>query len=398
VDPAGARIGAARAGAGSRGMTAPAQTATAEAAAAAPQPRGIFSPLADFLLLGGASLVLFPLAMVVFPSGRAETWHIGAGVLVLVFMLNYVLNFPHFTYSYQLLYANFRDKVAGRLDPALRWRFIFSGIVVPVAMVLFFVVACMQQDTRLLRFLPNLMFLTAGWHYAKQGFGMLIATSVYKRVFYTPVERKLLLFNAHLVWIYAWIMFNTGAQDKVYLGIHFSTLGLPPALQATLGAALVLGFVSLPVALGMKYMRERRMPPVSGMTAYIASTYLWIILRFGMGSNHPIHPVVMLIPAMHSLQYIALVLKMRANESRKGVHSWRGFWGFTGLGILTGALAFMAVPRLLDAHLAYDKAVFGPTMFMFLFWIFINIHHYFIDNVIWRRENSETKAYLFTPE
>ena len=34
-------------------------------------------------------------------------------------------------------------------------------------------------------------------------------------------------------------------------------------------------------------------------------------------------------------------------------------------------------------------------MFLFVFWIFINVHHYFLDNVMWRRENPDTKKYLF---
>jgi hypothetical protein len=30
-----------------------------------------------------------------------------------------------------------------------------------------------------------------------------------------------------------------------------------------------------------------------------------------------------------------------------------------------------------------------------MFWIFINVHHYFLDNVMWRRENPDTGKYLF---
>ncbi|MBI1216475.1 MAG: hypothetical protein GC185_11745 [Alphaproteobacteria bacterium] len=381
-------------------MSGQATTAAATESAAMPagQNRGIISPMMDFLLLGGASLLLFPLAAVAFPPERVAAWHILPFMATLIMVLNYIINFPHFMYSYQLLYSDFADKVAGRVDPALRYRYIFAGIVVPIMMVLYFAAGVMRGDTLLLAVLPNLMFLTAGWHYAKQGFGMLVATSVYRKTFYTPVERKILLLNAHLVWVFAWVMFNTGAKDKVYLGIHFLTLGLPPELQASLGALSVIAAAALPVMFFMKYRREGRLPPLTGITAYVASIYLWVILRFGFGANNPIHPVVLLIPALHSLQYMAIVLKMKSNEARAGRRSsWRAFWGFTALGIVTGALAFMIVPYLLDHHTVYDKAVFGGAMYQFLFWIFINVHHYFIDNVIWRRENGEAKEYLFTP-
>ena len=43
----------------------------------------------------------------------------------------------------------------------------------------------------------------------------------------------------------------------------------------------------------------------------------------------------------------------------------------------------------------YDHQAFNGTLFLFMFWIFINVHHYFLDNVMWRRENPETGKYLF---
>jgi hypothetical protein len=30
-------------------------------------------------------------------------------------------------------------------------------------------------------------------------------------------------------------------------------------------------------------------------------------------------------------------------------------------------------------------------------WIFINVHHYFIDNVLWRQGNPKVKQFLFDP-
>ena len=51
--------------------------------------------------------------------------------------------------------------------------------------------------------------------------------------------------------------------------------------------------------------------------------------------------------------------------------------------------------RLDHLGATYDTELFGATMFMFMFWIFINLHHYFLDNVIWRRENPETGKFLF---
>ena len=69
--------------------------------------------------------------------------------------------------------------------------------------------------------------------------------------------------------------------------------------------------------------------------------------------------------------------------------------GFVGVGIILGVAGFWGLPRLSDMVVTYDTELFGATMFMFMFWIFINLHHYFLDNVIWRRENPETGKFLF---
>jgi hypothetical protein len=68
---------------------------------------------------------------------------------------------------------------------------------------------------------------------------------------------------------------------------------------------------------------------------------------------------------------------------------------FLALGILLGWLGFWGLPAWLNGAIAYDRAALGPTVFLFVFWIFINIHHYFLDNVMWRRENPETRRFLF---
>ena len=69
---------------------------------------------------------------------------------------------------------------------------------------------------------------------------------------------------------------------------------------------------------------------------------------------------------------------------------------FFATGLLLGYLGFWGVPQFLDKFVPYDKAAFGGTMFLFVFWIFVNVHHYFLDNVMWRRENPDTRKYLFS--
>ena len=121
----------------------------------------------------------------------------------------------------------------------------------------------------------------------------------------------------------------------------------------------------------------------------------------------------------HSLQYIPFVLRYKINESKTSgysgktsgenndpdnahlVHDAAKFspefliFRFILLALFLGFLGFHAVPMLFDAVIPYDKDLYGPTLFMFMFVVFINIHHYFIDNVLWRKENKNISQYLF---
>ncbi len=122
--------------------------------------------------------------------------------------------------------------------------------------------------------------------------------------------------------------------------------------------------------------------------------YIWVFGR--------LNPVVLIfIPALHSLQYLLIVWRFEINRTaavNKSAMSakWR-LASFGATGIFLGYLGFWFVPKLLNGQISYDQETFGTVVFLFIFWIFINVHHYVIDNVIWRGENPETRTYLFGP-
>ena len=121
---------------------------------------------------------------------------------------------------------------------------------------------------------------------------------------------------------------------------------------------------------------------------------------------------LLFVPALHSVQYLAVVWRYQLGYERdrpgageplgsvltssiasKKYHLNMAL--FVILGAVLGAIGFWAIPIFLQVIVAYDAGIFGTTMFMFIFFIFINVHHYFLDNVIWRRENPDMRRYLF---
>ncbi len=149
------------------------------------------------------------------------------------------------------------------------------------------------------------------------------------------------------------------------------------------------------VAAGIERFRKKQsLPPVTAILGYSSALYLWTVFPAA------IHPFfILLVPALHSLQYILFVVKYKHTEyalspifeQKPSVYS---LLYFVLIGVALGALGFFFVPMALDYYIPLNTKVFGPEFFLFCAYIIINIHHYFIDNVIWRRENKSISQYL----
>ena len=67
-----------------------------------------------------------------------------------------------------------------------------------------------------------------------------------------------------------------------------------------------------------------------------------------------------------------------------------------------GWFLFRGAPAVLDGALASQHVragatdALGKTPFFAAFFVVVNIHHYFMDYVIWRRDNPDTR-YLREP-
>jgi len=93
----------------------------------------LFSPLIDFLTVGGLSYI-FIAAISIYPISLGLNLTIALG-------LAYVINDPHFLSSYQLFYHDFKKKIAGEdLTRFMQLRYIFAGILIPALIVFYFVI------------------------------------------------------------------------------------------------------------------------------------------------------------------------------------------------------------------------------------------------------------------
>lgn len=364
----------------------PETAAAVQAAPAAPGngARHLHGPVTDWLLLGGSSLFILPL-LALLPSDR---WL--ATVAVTMTVLATFINHPHFAHSYQIFYRNFRAKLTTG-ETAMRWRYAGAGILVPIALAAYFAWGLATADLRMVGLGFNIMGLFVGWHYVKQGYGMLMVDAALKKRFFGEDEKKLLLVNAYVVWGFAWITANAAAQQSEYWGVRTASIAMPGWLIIAAGVLAAAAGLTV-LTMFVRRHRAGKALPVSGVTAYLVSLYVWTAFP-------ALNPLMFLvIPALHSLQYLAVVYRFQTNVT-KAASQGQGHRGaivrFAITGLLLGALLFWLVPVALSARFPYRPELFGTTLFIFVGWICVNVHHYFMDSVMWRRGNPETSKHLF---
>lgn len=354
-----------------------------------PARRRLNGAVADFLLLGGGSLLaLLALRWALGDAAWATAWSAGTTLA-----LANIVNNPHFAHSYQLFYRGFGAKLS-TYPRELRLRYWLCGVVAPLALAGYMAWAIMDGRPRALGLMANLMFFLVGWHYVKQGYGMAMVDAALKRAFYTAAEKRALLRNAHAVWLMSWVLLNRmlGGVSTRYWGVEYVFIPIPAAL-AWLAIAVA---VACGVDVGWRLLqRWRRGDAIAwnGLLAYVASSYVWLMIRDAT--------LVLWVPLFHSLQYLAVVWRYERNRNRvlrphDPLPELR-LGGFYVVGLVAGYLGFWWLPKLLDARVPYDHALFGANLFLFLSWIFINVHHYFLDTVLWRKGNPDVQQYLFAP-
>ena len=367
---------------------------------------------------------------------------IGQGA-ALAAILAYAVNHPHFANSYQIFYRSFKAKLFSQEHSiGMRVRFFIAGIAVPIAFAFIFLAGFLGKSPVFLGYTVNAMFFFVGWHYVKQGYGALIVCSVMRKQFFSTGEKRVFLANAFAAWFYSWVNANAAVNRFEYWDIPYSTFMLPPFLQQAGGMLLIFTSVLTVAVLVKKDWSLQSRLPWNGIVAYFSALYIWTAF---VQSFHK--DAFLFIPAFHSLQYLIMVWKYENNRVKDvpsplfqkikkywyivpagfafilvvpiapenwlpnmnyqdsvllslsvitaiGLFFQRLFSFLTG-GIILGFLGFWLLPVWLMGSVPYDYEIFGSALFPFFFWIFINIHHYFMDSVIWRKENPDVKRYLF---
>ena len=347
----------------------------------------LFSDAFDFLAVGGASLIV-PLSLGLYVKLNA-TWNMTGPLATLLWL---ALILPHYTSSYQLLYWDRRGKIFR--EPS----YFFAAVLVPVAAAGLLTAVYFNRPLLTMAGLLHMLFFLSGWHYAKQAYGATVALSAAKSRALSMAEKSAIRINLLALAVVSFVIPNTLGSFP-YEGVYYHSLGFPSWFGTFCLCALAATMGGLALALRRRLREGPGIPWVAA--AAFLSIYAWgFPLIFYPQIFHAFRDVPF-VAALHSLQYLVFVMSLRLSR-RPAVFSG----ALPGVSPLIGvALSLLAVvifgdvlarllPQWLDRALTYDRAALGAGFFVFAAAFFINIHHYFIDSVIWRGDNHEFRALI----
>jgi hypothetical protein len=351
--------------------------------------------------VGGATPLLLALSWLLRRALRLDAADLDEAFGFTFFYGAFVINDPHFAVTYVLFYEDAPRRALGSaLRPLQRARYLVAGAVVPLALVAWAACALAVRSAYALGLLIQLMFLLVGWHYVKQGFGAMTVLAARRGVRFSAAERGAVLAHCYAGWAYAWASPYEPGREVEEKGIVYTTLAHPVGLERATHVVFLATAAWLVFVLARKWRREGRLPLVAPLTALLCSIWAWSVYS----SIDPL--VVYAVPALHSVQYLYFVWLMRRNEAREREGPpWFGRSARVRLGVLAvsalglGWLLFHGAPTALDDLLVPRRARtgdLGATPYFAALFAVVNIHHYFMDWVIWRRDNPQTR-YLAPP-
>lgn len=350
------------------------------------------------LAVGGLTLVLFPIAWAL----RASLGLDGAELIVgfTFFHAAHFLNDPHFAVTYLLFYEDFAARVRdGRGGRSQRARWLLAGVVVPLALAGWSAYALWTRDAEAIGWMVQAMYLLVGWHYGKQGFGVLTVVAARRGITFLPRERQALLAHVYAAWAFAWASPATAAGEFEEKGVVYWAPAHPAWLERVTGGVLSVSTLALVAVLASRWRRERTLPWAE-LACFVVTIWLWTVAT-------TLDPLVRYaIPALHSIQYLYFVWLVRRNEARAkegpptfGPSAAARVSLLAVSALILGWLLLRGGPAALDAlYVARSggpdaMGALGPTPFFAVLYVFVNIHHYFMDFALWRRE-SPTAEWL----
>ena len=331
----------------------------------------IMTPWADFLCVGGLAVVPFAVIYALnVPFSQFRYW------TSTVLLSQVLFNYPHFIASYRLLYQS------NEIIQRYRWASIYLPIVM-VSYILFCLIDPLifgePINIKYWHFADWISTTYLAVHYTGQAWGMVASFSYLGGTPLAKHERYAVRGTLYvfMVWHMAianvvapeYSIFFPGAADILNWLLKTTTV------LAHVGmAAVVAAFVSVA-------RRSQRVPPWAMIVPVPVLYFGYLILMRGREG-------IMLLQLAHALQYLIFPLRVEINRSavssprQRLLHVLAYVVGI----VAVGNLVFVGTSSIPSRPVYFAAILLGAM---------VNIHHFYIDGVVWKISTPEVRKDLF---
>jgi hypothetical protein len=327
--------------------------------------RYFVSPLVDFIFIGGSSFVLFACLLMFYTDVRTPT------IVTTAVVLSWIINWPHFSMSTYRLYQSQTNTK----------QYPITSFVIPFV-ILGGIVLCYSFPDLVAPYFVKLFILWSPYHFSGQTIGITFIYCMRSGIKLTTFERRLIMWFVLGTYFVSTIRAETSREGFNFYGVQYPSMQIPYWMSKYAEYAMwaiVAAFVVWIIY--WSYRNKKILPWIVILPA--ATQYLWFMQTVYMPSFQEF------VPMLHSLQYILIAwgiqlkVKMETKQiepSKKYVISETSRWFVINL--IGGVILFYMLPKI--------GTTMGYTSLFSIAIVYaaIQIHHFFVDGVIWKLKNQ----------
>ena len=329
----------------------------------------------DYACIGGLSIALYA-ALALLQRGAhitppAAQWSAAAAAFT------WLCNWPHFAATSYRLYHSKRNIA----------QYPVTAAVIPLLM-LAAIVASLASPDGVAPYFVKLYLIWSPYHYSGQSLGISLLYARRAGVRIGRLERLALSGFIFGTFLLPSSRAEVGADVRTFYGISYPMLRLPSAVPAILAAVMWTCGAAFLVLILSRAARTRRLPPPIVLLPAVTQ-----LVWFEVGARIPSFNEF--VPFFHGLQYLLIAWAMQLKEQMDEHHvapspryalteSLR--WGAVIL--LGGAALFWVLPRV-GLLAGFSLSIAEPVIIAA-----VQIHHFFVDGVIWKLKNPRVSSPL----
>jgi len=343
-----------------------------EPAPAAPQKLYFVNPFVDYGMIGVFSIIAFLALRFLYTGERTNP------VITLAAQLAWIVNWPHFSATSYRLYHS-KDNIA---------QYPLTAGIVPIV-VLAGVFGSFLSPTIIAPYFIKLVSIWSPYHFSGQTLGISLIYARRSGFMVGKAERFWLSSFIYGTFIAQTVRFEIGTQSFNDSGIDYPSMGLPAwAGTAAQVWVYIAGAAFLFLIARWCWTNKKMIAPIVLLPAF--TQFIW----FMPGSDWL--SFVEFVPFFHSMQYMLIAWSMQLKEkmdldqiapSPRYVASESARWWVSNF--VGGALLFWGIPHLVAKQ--YGMSVAFSTVIIVSG---VQIHHFFIDGVIWKLKRKTVSSPL----